>query len=121
MADKKRPLLVTLIGVIYLLFGLFGLFAGIVFAVTGVAVGTELEAFAGATGAGMAVLGIIYLIIALGFFKGWSLWWYLGIIFSIIGIIMGILSFPVGLVSVVISIIILWYLFRDKVKSFFLD
>lgn len=121
MADKKRPLLVTVIAVIYLLIGLFGLFAGILFAVAGVSVGMELEAYAGLAGGAMAVLGVIYLVIALGFFKGWSLWWYLGIIFSIIGIIMGILSFPVGLVSVVICLIILWYLFRDKVKSFFLD
>lgn len=121
MAEHKRPLLVTLIAVIFLLLGLFGLFSGIVFVVTGVAVGTDMEAFAGLAGGGMAVLGLIYLIIAVGFLKGWSLWWYLGILFSIVGIVLGLLAFPAGLVATVLSIIVLWYLFRDNVKRFFLD
>ena len=80
------------------------------------------EAAAGAVGGGtIAVIGLIYIIIALGFLKGWKLWWYLGVIFAILGIIGGLLMFPVGLVAVIIDIIILWYLFRDNVKAFFFD
>ena len=29
--------------------------------------------------------------------------------------------FPVGLITVIIELIILWYLFRDNVKAFFFD
>ena len=76
----------------------------------------------GAAGGGaIAVFGLIYIVIALGFFKGWKLWWYLGVIFAILGIIGGLLMFPVGLITVIIELIILWYLFRDNVKAFFFD
>lgn len=115
----SRPLLITIIGALYALLGIVMLALGaLTFA--GGAVGGE--AAAGAVGGGtIAVFGLIYIIIALGFFKGWKLWWYLGVIFAILGIIGGLLMFPVGLVAVIIDIIILWYLFRDNVKAFFFD
>ena len=115
----SRPLLITIIGALYALLGIVMLALGaLTFA--GGAVGGE--AAAGAVGGGtIAVIGLIYIIIALGFFKGWKLWWYLGVIFAILGIIGGLLMFPVGLVAVIIDIIILWYLFRDNVKAFFFD
>ena len=115
----SRPLLITIISALYALLGIVMLALGaLTFA--GGAVGGE--AAAGAVGGGtIAVFGLIYIIIALGFFKGWKLWWYLGVIFAILGIIGGLLMFPVGLVAVIIDIIILWYLFRDNVKAFFFD
>ncbi len=115
----SRPLLITIIGALYALLGIVMLALGaLTFA--GGAVGGE--AAAGAVGGGtIAVIGLIYIIIALGFLKGWKLWWYLGVIFAILGIIGGLLMFPVGLVAVIIDIIILWYLFRDNVKAFFFD
>ena len=115
----SRPLLITIIGALYALLGIVMLALGaLTFA--GGAVGGE--AAAGAVGGGtVAVIGLIYIIIALGFLKGWKLWWYLGVIFAILGIIGGLLMFPVGLVAVIIDIIILWYLFRDNVKAFFFD
>ena len=115
----SRPLLITIIGALYALLGIVMLALGaLTFA--GGAVGGE--AAAGAVGGGtIAVFGLIYIIIALGFLKGWKLWWYLGVIFAILGIIGGLLMFPVGLVAVIIDIIILWYLFRDNVKAFFFD
>lgn len=117
----KRPLLVTLIGVIYVLLGLLLLVSGIVLSATGMAVDPEIEEIAGLSGGAVAVLGIIQIVVGAGFLKGWKLWWYLGVLFSIIGIILGLLSFPAGLLVVIIQLIILWYLFRDNVKAFFFD
>lgn len=117
----KRPLLVTLIGVLYLLLALLGIGAGVIALLTGLSVDLELQAFAEVTGGGMIVLGLIYLVVAMGFFKGWKLWWYIGVIFSIIGIILGLLSLPGGIIFIIIELIVLWYLFRDNVKEFFFD
>lgn len=115
----SRPLLITIIGALYALVGVLAILAGIVLAI-GDAASDALAA--GAVGGGIvAIVGLIYIVIALGFFKGWKLWWYLGVLFSIIGIILGLLSFPAGLLVVIIQLIILWYLFRDNVKAFFFD
>ena len=115
----SRPLLITIIGALYALVGVLAILAGIVLAIGGAA--SDALA-AGAVGGGVvAIVGLIYIVIALGFFKGWKLWWYLGVLFSIIGIILGLLSFPAGLLVVIIQLIILWYLFRDNVKAFFFD
>ena len=126
MADHKRPLLITVIAVLYILCAIIFIAAGAVAAVVDVSV--DLGGLGSAVGAGVIIVGIIYLIIGVGFLKGWSIMWYLGIIFSIIGIIMGILSVslgtlwaPSGILYIVIHLIVLWYLFRPKVKAFFLD
>ena len=121
----KRPLLVTLSGVIYVLSRLLLLVSGIVLAATGMAVDPEIEEIAGLSGGAVAVLGIIQIVVGAGFLKGWKLWWYLGVIFTILNLIFGIASLFVtgagGIVLVIIELIILWYLFRDNVKEFFLD
>ncbi len=119
----KRPLLVTLIGVLYLIFALLCIAAGIVFLLTGTSIDPDpdLQALSGIAGGVYVVVGLIYLIISLGFFKGWKLWWYLGVIFSILGIIGGILILPEGIIIILVYLIVIWYLFRDNVKAFFFD
>ena len=115
----SRPLLITIIGALYALLGIVLLALGALTFAGGALGG---EAAVGAAGGGaIAVFGLIYIVIALGFLKGWKLWWYLGVIFAILGIIGGLLMFPVGLITVIIELIILWYLFRDNVKAFFFD
>ena len=119
----SRPLLITIIGALYALVGVLAILAGIVLAIGGAA--SDALA-AGAVGGGIvAIVGLIYIVIALGFFKGWKLWWYLGVIFTILNLIFGIASLFVtgagGIVLVIVALIILWYLFRDNVKEFFLD
>lgn len=119
----SRPLLITIIGALYALVGVLAILAGIILAVGGAAADALA---AGAVGGGIvAIVGLIYIVIALGFFKGWKLWWYLGVIFTILNLIFGIASLFVtgagGIVLVIVALIILWYLFRDNVKEFFLD
>ncbi len=95
-----RPILVTILGVLYILVGLVSLLAfpvGIISA-------------------------IVCIVIGYGMLKGWKIMWYLGVIFAVIGIIVSIpgIFAGVGIVTLIIEIIILYYLFRPNVKSFFL-
>jgi hypothetical protein len=119
MSDDKagRPLFVTIIGILYLLIGVCALIFGIAVA-AGVSIGDDTfgATLVGAVGVGLA---IIYAVIGYGILKGWKIMWYLGVIFAIIGIIIGILAFPLGLIALVIDLVILYYLFRPRVKQFF--
>ena len=65
------------------------------------------------------IIGLIALLITYGLCtgKGWA--WKLCLIFSIIGIIIGVLSLPLGVISLIINILILYYLTRQQVKAFF--
>lgn len=119
MAGKDRPFLITVVAVLYLLAALIMLSCGAII----IWAGAEIESLElGAAAGGMAiVVGIVQLIVSIGFFKGWGPWWYLGIIISVLSIVMGVLTLPYGILAIVLYVLILWYLFRPKVKSFFLD
>ena len=130
MADNpyKRPLLVTIFAVIYLLVGL-----GILIGSIGILVGGEamlieagMEEYAGVyayIGAMSLVVGLVYLLISYGFLKGWSVIWYIGVIFSVLGIVMSalcVMASPGFIVTLVVFLVMLLYLFKDNVKLFFL-
>ena len=117
MAEKTRPLGVTVVGVLYLLLGILMALLALILLVSTAVIG-PLGAL-GSTVPGIAAL--IYIVIALGFFKGWKLWWYLGIIFAVLGIIMSLFTLPAGVISIIINLLIIYYLFRPNVKSYFLD
>ena len=130
MADNpyKRPLLVTLFAVIYLLFGLAITIGSIGILVGGEAMLIEagMEEYAGvyaSVGAVSLIIGLVYLLISYGLLKGWSVIWYLGVIFSVLGIVMSALSVmanPAFIVTLVVFLVMLLYLFKDNVKLFFL-
>ncbi len=105
MADNDkpdRPLFVAIVAALYILLGVVMIIGGVI-----------LLNVAG------AIPGIIALVVGVGLWKGWKIFWYLGVIFAIIDLIVSIFAFPVGIISLIISIIILWYLFRPNVKAFF--
>lgn len=100
----KRPLMVTILGTLYVIMGiLFGL---LFFAIPPLAI----------------IIALIYIVIGVGFLRGWKIMWYLGVIFSILGIIGGLFTLLVlvGIIPLIINIIILVYLFKPNVKRFFL-
>ena len=74
-------------------------------------------------GAIFAVIGLIVLVIAGGLWNGWRIMWYLGMIFSVVVILASIIAllttggFSIG--TLVINLIIVFYLTRDGVKEFF--
>ncbi len=116
----KRPLLITLLGALYMIFGLLMFLGGIGAAFFGAAILVPASLPAGmAAGAAMALFGLISVIIGYGLLQGWAIMWYLAVIFSLISLLGSLLSLPGGLVGAVIFAVVLYYLFRPTVKRFF--
>jgi uncharacterized membrane protein HdeD (DUF308 family) len=75
------------------------------------------------TGAAILILGIAYFVMAYGLLKakGWA--WTITVVLSCIGIALGFVSIVTGhigsIFSVVINGLILYYIYRPNVKSFF--
>ena len=118
---SQRPLGVTIIGILWILGGLLMLVAGFV--------GGAILAVSGLGGIGAAIgvvffiIGIVDVLLGVGCFLAWSWVWIVGIIFSAISILIGLVSlFTTGinaLFGIIISAIILWYLFQPQVKAYF--
>jgi hypothetical protein len=71
-------------------------------------------------------IGVVLLILAIvGFVMTWGLWsgksWarIITMILAIIGIITGIFSLPGNLISIIIDIVILYYLTRPQIKAYY--
>jgi lysylphosphatidylglycerol synthetase-like protein (DUF2156 family) len=121
---RDRPLGVTIIGVLLFLFGLFMILGGIT-----VGALTDLEGLDLAIEMVALVMGIIYILVAFGFFKGWGFVWILTMVVVIIGIIWNILSWVLGglemdkvgslLIGLIIPVIIMLYMNSQNVKNFF--
>ncbi len=136
MSDNpySRPLVVTILGVLYALAAIILIIAGAALMLGGEAFVDELikqdpsmdflKGIGLGAGAGLLVLGLIYGVICYGFFQGWSIMWYLGVIFTVIGAVMSIATIVVGgfgsIITLVIELIILLYLFKPNVKLYFL-
>ncbi|MBR4686450.1 MAG: hypothetical protein IKP04_08015 [Candidatus Methanomethylophilaceae archaeon] len=120
---KTRPLLITILGIL----GLIGAVILIVGSIIGGAALAEYiasmipgsEFIAGYISAVGVVTGIIALVIAIGYLKGWKPIWYIAVILYILSAIMGILSFPYGIIGTIIDILLIWYFFRPGVKEWF--
>jgi hypothetical protein len=82
-----------------------------------------------AAGGVSLIIGIFYLLLAFGCFKGWGWVWTLAVIFTILGIIVTLFgafstgfnmdALLAGLLGIIIPLIILLYLFTNKVKVWF--
>jgi hypothetical protein len=121
VAMSERPLGVTILGILWILFGLIWIVAaflgGAILAMIG------LGAIGAVIGVVLFIIGIIDLAIGVGCFKAWGWVWIVGVIFMAINLLIGIVSLissPVtGLVTIIVAAIILWYLFQPKVKAYF--
>ncbi len=121
---RDRPLGVTIIGVLLLL-------AGIVAIISGLTIGaiTDLKGLDLVLETVSLVIGLIYIIAAFGFFKGWGFFWIVTMIVVIIGILWDILSWVIGglemgklvglAIGLIIPIIIVLYMNSQNVKTFF--
>ena len=121
--NNPRPLLITLIAILNIILGLGAiLVGGLTFTGMTVLGGLQVGAM---TGGVSVIIGLIYILIGIGFLSGWSIMWYLGVIFEILGIILNVLTLFVGnlsaIISILISLIILLYLFKPNVKRYFLE
>ena len=126
--DKPRPILITIIAILEFIAGIIALGIGILTVISGSIVGDEIAVLGAYAGTILIVAGIIAIIIAGGFWNGWKIMWYLGLIFSVLYIIMSIAGMVMSgfqgiglgaIVYIIINVIIIWYLFRPHVKEFF--
>ena len=122
MADgSSRPLLITIIAILYFVAGLLAVLGGILLMVGGAAVGQLV--LGGMTGGVSLVVGLIYLVIAGGFWNGWKAIWYLAVIFGFIVIILCVVGLlttgGVSLIGLIIQALLLYYMFKPNVKEFF--
>ena len=69
------------------------------------------------------VIGIAFLVLAYGLWRGKRWAWTVTLILSVIGIILAIASLAVGnmgaIVSIIINSVVIYYLYRPNVKAFF--
>jgi len=124
--EKHRPFGVTLIGALTIIAGIVFLASGI----TAVTVapflsGTQTLLVGLSAGAGSAflALGIAYFVMAYGLLKGKRWAWTITLALSSIGIALGFVSIVTGhigaVLSIIINAVILYYIYRPNVKSFF--
>jgi hypothetical protein len=136
MMRPPRPVGISILAILELLFGALAFIFGAILAassgfidsyaksmglgsISSGALGTVLAIFGGA----LVVGGLIAILI------GWGLWtgrgWarIIAIILSILGVIGGlatvVLGVYTGIVSLLIDLLILWYLFRPNVRAYF--
>lgn len=127
----QRPFGVTILAILEIIGGLLELGVGALMFTAAALFGSlipeeEVSGLGGFLTGLFSVIGIIFVIIGLiALFIAYGLWtgqgwaWTLCLIFSIIGIIIGILSLPTGIISLIINILILYYITRPHVKAFF--
>lgn len=121
--NASRPIFVTIVGALYMLLGILTLVGGILVAI-GISFGTDDPASSIAAIPAI-VVAIIAMLIGYGLLKGWKIMWYLGVIFGILGLIdrvimlVTVAGFITGIISIIINLLILYYLFRPGVKAFF--
>ncbi|MBP2145853.1 hypothetical protein J2129_001307 [Methanofollis sp. W23] len=114
-------------GLLYLFLGVIGLLAGATMYMAGSAL--ELPGVGAFTGAIVILVAIINLALGIGCFMGWGWVWTLAVLFAFINIVIAFYNWWIAghtmagltttLVSIIIPVIILWYLFRDNVKVYF--
>jgi uncharacterized membrane protein len=148
-SPKSRPTGVTIIAILNIICGVIMLLIGIGLAIAGAIipfvpqsefqqqqqnltagdidlsqvppslVGSGLLAIGGI----LIAIGILSFVVAYGLLKGRTWAWTLTVVLSIISIVLNVISIAAGniagLVSVIISGIILYYLFRPHVKAYF--
>jgi uncharacterized membrane protein HdeD (DUF308 family) len=129
--QKHRPLGVTIIAVLTII-------GGIAFIASGITAVTVAPFLSGTStnnnsmlapvvsaliGFALLILGIAYFVMAYGLLKakGWA--WTITVVLSCIGIALGFVSIVTGhigsIFSVVVNGLILYYIYRPYVKSFF--
>lgn len=116
-----RPLGVTILAVLNALSGLAMLAAGAV--AFGVTSGSIFAALGIILAVFMVLLGLFQLFIAWGLWTGRRWAWFLALIFGILGVIFGLMGLLGGsltsVVSLLINVVIVYYLYTQPVKAFF--
>lgn len=138
-STSSRPTGVTIIAILNIISGIAMLAGGIGLSVAGSLLPTMTTvdpnaggqmALAGLLGGAgvfiggiMIILGIVSFIVAYGLLKGSGWAWTATVVLSIINAVMGIISLAGGnftsIISIIISGIVIYYMYRPHVKAFF--
>ncbi len=126
-SDKSRPIVITIVAILEFLAGIITLLAGlaVVFGMSiGVDIPSEFEALGSFMGIALIASGILAIVIAGGFWNGWKIMWYIGVVVNAIELLFSVVSIFSGagfsaVLPILINLIILFYLFRPGVKEFF--
>ncbi|HEX9320055.1 MAG TPA: hypothetical protein VF884_14065 [Nitrososphaeraceae archaeon] len=124
--QKSRPIGVTIVAILMIITGIV-LLSGGIFAVSSSAVlselGGPLVAVVIGVGAFAIILGFAHFVLAWGLFKGKGWAWIITVILAIISVILSIVYIASGgrtnIISLIISAVILYYMYRTEVKSYF--
>ena len=119
---KHRPVSVTIIAILAIILGILAIFGGLV-PLAFAAVLPEFSVYFVVIASILIAIGIAYLVVSYGLMKGRGWAWsvtiilsYIGIVFSIVAIVSGnFASIP----QLIISIIIVFFLYRPQSKAFF--
>ncbi len=116
--ERNRPIGITIIAILMIISGILFIVGGIGF--TALAI-LSLVFLVG--GIGFILLGIASLVVSWGLLKGAGWAWIITLIITIISIIVNVASIVGGntasIVGIIINGIIIYYLYRPNVKSYF--
>lgn len=118
----QRPTFLSIICILMALYGIFVLIAGVALTAFGFTIAAAFSIGSIPVigiGVGFIVLGLLTLLVVFLLWSGSSIGWYLAVVYLVINAIFGILSLPVGILSLLITILLIWYFFRPNVKDFF--
>ncbi|MDR0523679.1 MAG: hypothetical protein LBG62_04600 [Candidatus Methanoplasma sp.] len=136
-----RPILITIIALITLIEGAVVLVSGSLLTASSsngfvndvldtLDLATILKDISDIVGASMVVIGIVLLVAGLGLLMGWKFSWYLATVLYFVTLIAGMFYVAVALVDgeyvglsgilpTLIAILLIYYMFRPKVKEFY--
>lgn len=124
--QKTRPTGVIILVVLEVISGIFALLAGLAFSALGAfmmfpagGMPEFLAALVGVLGFVFIILGIVSFLLAYGLWNGRVWAWTWALIFAVIGIIIGLVQLPGSIVGIIINLIVIYYLTRAHVKTFF--
>ena len=116
----ERPLGITILGILWVIGGLILLSGGLTVALVG---GAAIGSLGWILGIIYMLWGILELAIGVGSFMGWPLVWIVSVVLAILSVVQAIYAiFTQGwtyLLSALIAVIILYYLFQPDVKAWF--
>ncbi len=129
MGNGNRPVVITILGILMILGGLAAIISGLGIIVLGAgaspllsSLGPFVALLGGALGGIILVVGLLDLATGYGFIKGGMKWsWWIAVILYILGILAGLvmLLVVVGIVPIIIYGLLLYYMTRPGVKSWF--
>jgi len=129
MQKPQRPTGITIIAILGFIGGILAILGGaLVVAVAGSGILSSygygmFSGFVSFFGGIIIVAGLLAIFVSWGMWSGKTWAWYLSVVLYGLGIVFGLISLAAGavtgIVSLLIEILLLWYMFRPHVKAYF--